>query len=121
MGLLNRIFGGVPKKDLSKQKEIAQCIGGYYLIKNQGAYKKAMEEITELGITQVDVIKNKISIRLTRPGLLIGRRGANIDNLRIFLETQLKRGITIEIIEDRVISNLIPYSNEEIEGIFEDY
>jgi hypothetical protein len=52
---------------------VAQMIGSFYLDKNAGDYKETADEIIQLGITKLDFQGTKVSVTLTRPGLLIGR------------------------------------------------
>jgi len=92
-----------------KVKEAARNIGAFYLQKNHGDFKAAELEILKLQISSISVddkLPNSVSIAITtgRPGLLIGKRGENIDALTKFLGTQVK------VIEDRdpLSSYLIP-------------
>ena len=107
------------EKEIHKVQSIASDIGFFYLEKNAGDYEKAIEEITQLGITKIDFKGTTIHITLTRPGLLIGRRGENIDKLRVHLSKSLKQEINIDIIEDRITGWLIPfepYSDSDIDS-----
>ena len=105
---------GYYKKE-RKIQNIAQLIGFYYvnLAELSGLdkmkYDKAREDVSSLGVTKIDFSGSIISITLTRPGLLIGRRGINIDNLTEYLSKELKHKISINIIEDKITGWLIPY------------
>ena len=102
------IFKELKRKKESKNREIARLIGEYYLGKNAGNYKNTEEEIRSLSITQIKNTGNTIIITLQRPGLLIGRRGDNIEALQKFMlyKTNYSK---INIEEDKIISWLVPY------------
>jgi ribosomal protein S3 len=103
-------------KNLKKSKEyenreVARLIGEFYLSKNipsKEAYEKARENIVSLGIVDIKTFRDTIIITLQRPGLLIGRKGKNIDELQKFIQTKTKYR-KIDIKEDKIISCLIPY------------
>jgi hypothetical protein len=79
----------IPNVNHKKTREVCEKIGQFYLQKHSGNYDKAAIEITKLGITGVLVSHNKIIIQLYRPGLLIGKKGENIENLQAFLGVSL--------------------------------
>ena len=108
---VKRYFRNVFNSDKERHslQNLAQTIGAFYLEKNAGDYKEATDEIIQLGVTKLDFHGSKVSISLTRPGLLIGRRGENIDKLKEYLSKQLKQKINIAIIEDVITGWLIPY------------
>ena len=91
---------------LSQQtKEAASKIGEFYLQKNNRDYKATENEILNLRISLIRVLDDgAVEITTERPGLLIGRRGINIDELTKFL------GVRVHIIEERdpINSYLIP-------------
>ena len=96
-------------------EEAAAAIGAYYLQKNHGDYAATEKEITSLGISAVTVDNSlphskTISVTLARPGLLIGKRGTNIDALEKFIGTKVK------VIEDRdsLFHYLIPQPEEPL-------
>ena len=91
-----------------ESREIARLIGEFYLNKNKNNYKKTEEELRTLGVVQIQGKDNAVIITLQRPGLLIGRRGENIDQLQKFLSSKTKYS-KIDIKEDKVICWLIPY------------
>jgi ribosomal protein S3 len=105
------------KKKISKLQQLASDIGDYYLSIQEGVYKanydKARFDIVSMGISNLDVKGNRVMIRLTRPGLLIGRKGSNIDAMKDFLSKKYKKNIVIDIEEDKVLQYLIPYSPED--------
>ena len=63
------------------------------------------ERLFHAGISRVEIERaaNKAKVRIftARPGIVIGKRGAEIENLRKDLETRLKREIIIDIQEVR--------------------
>jgi ribosomal protein S3 len=114
MKFIKRILKYLNRKEEIENRAIAQCIGEYYLGKNIGDYKKTQEDITILGITQVEHKQDTIIITLQRCGILIGRRGENIDALQKFLATKTKY-TKLNIKEDKIISWLIPYDYSDYE------
>jgi hypothetical protein len=120
-------------KELIILREIAQHIGNYYVSINGGfnikeSYIKATEDVKSLGITKIRILGNSIfrgmviAITITRPRLLIGRGGVNIDKLTEYLSKELKKKVSIDIIEENVIGNLIPYmpySDSDMESVIE--
>lgn len=89
-------------------RDIAQKIGQFYLQKYDNDYQLAEQELIRLQITKIEVEPEMVRITLARPGILIGRRGINIENLTKFL------GVKVFIIEDQdpIYSWLIPYKDE---------
>jgi ribosomal protein S3 len=90
-------------------KGMAAAIGAYYLQKNNGDYVATEKEITSMRISAIAVDSTLphskvVSITTERPGLLIGKRGTNIDALEKFL------GHKVKVIEDRdpLYNYLIP-------------
>lgn len=105
--LLKKILKALNKKQESENREIARHIGEYYLEKNNFDYKKTEEDVSILGITQIEHKKDTIIITLQRCGILIGRRGENIDKLQKFLASKTKY-TKLDIKENNIISWLIP-------------
>jgi len=107
MKWLRNIKNILSRKKDKKLRAIAIKIGEFYLEKNKDTdtlknFNKATEEIYSLGITQLILKRNKIIITLQRPGVLIGKRGENIDSLSKFLNME------IDIKEDNIISWILP-------------
>lgn len=108
-----------------KEIKVARLIGQFYVQQNRNLkdinkiYKKANEDIIMLHITRIQVKGNIITITLTRPGLLIGRRGENIDALTNFLSKELKHKITLNIIEDMINGHLFPYNPQDYDDILD--
>lgn len=83
-----------------KVREVASRIGAFYLQKNNGDFKATEAEILKLQISNISIddrLPHSVSIAITtaRPGILIGKRGQNIDALSRFLGTEVK------VIEDQ--------------------
>ena len=105
----NKFFKSMEDRHRQRHIRVAQLIGNYYLDKHNGSYVKAGDEALNLGVTNIEVMGNKITIKLMRPGILIGLRGTNIDSLTAYLSLHLDQNVKINIIEDRIIPHLIPY------------
>jgi len=114
MKIIERFLKYLNRKEEIENRAIAQWIGNYYLDKNYNNYKKTAEDIRILGITQIEHKKDTIIITLQRCGILIGRRGENIDALQKFLATKTKY-TKLDIKEDKIISWLIPYDYSDYE------
>jgi len=98
---------------ISKQtKEVAEKIGEFYLTKNNNDYQKTAEEIRSLRVTEIIAINDFVVIKVGRPGLLIGKRGQNIDALQAATG---KKFYIIEVEDNDIESHLIPQSLEEFE------
>lgn len=111
--LIKKLIRKIQDKKRNQIAKIAYLIQDFYLDKNKHLgsvemFKKATEEIVSLGITQLRVNGNKITIILRRPGLLIGRHGENIDKLDMFLSQKLKTNIILSIEDDALLDYLIP-------------
>jgi len=85
-------------------QEVAAKIGEFFLNKHSGDYVATQKAVEALRITQISLAENKVTIELGRPGLLIGRRCEQIDNLGEFL------GLKIHIVEatDHILNWLVP-------------
>jgi len=94
-------------------KNIAIQIGEYYLQRHNGSHELACDEIKLLGVVGLTLRKTlygyTLEITLIRPGILIGRRGENIEKLKDFLSTVFSKRIAIKIIEDKIIQHIFPY------------
>jgi len=104
---IKNYFRELKRKEEYENRDIAQVIGAYYLEKNNNNYYKTGEDIRNLGITQIEHKRDTIIITLQRVGLLIGRRGENIDKLQKFLVRETKY-TKLNIKDDKTISWLIP-------------
>lgn len=85
-------------------REVAKNIGTFYLQKNNGDYEKTEMELLHLLISKIEMKGSDVVITTARPGLLIGKRGTNIDALTKHLKSEVR------IIEDMdcVSDSLIP-------------
>jgi hypothetical protein len=93
-------------------KEVASLIGEFYLRKNDGDYDETADEIDALRIKEIVLEGNVVHIHTLRPGLLIGRRGTNIDALVKFLE----RDVKVHEVQDDILNWLIPNPPEPLDG-----
>lgn len=95
--------------------EIAQKIGEFFLRKNEFDYSAAENEIWKLRINNIsfDYMHTSITIETSRPGMLIGRRGEQIEQLSKFL------GVKVKITETRqhILDYLVPcdFSDEMLD------
>ena len=110
---LKNILRYFSDKIVRQQRYVAELIGEYYLLKNNNDYTKTQEELRNLGVHEIKTFMHTITITLMRPGLLIGRRGENIENLQkyIFSKTDYNK---LDIKEDKVLWYMMPqdYSDE---------
>lgn len=88
-------------------KDIAHCIGQFFLEKNELDYKAACAEIEKLRINNLSIIDEQtIEIETSRPGLIIGRRGELIDKLSKYLKKEIK----IVETKETLLDYLLPYN-----------
>lgn len=106
-------------KDERKLEIVTRIIGVYYCTKdgrsefNQEDVNKACRDIRSLGISDLKFEGNTLTIKLTRPGLLIGKRGENIDKLKKYLSDKYEKDIKICIVEDTLLELLYPIYFDE--------
>lgn len=93
-----------------KTRQIAEQIGEFFLLENNKDYEKTANFLTRLNISRIDVLCSEVMIHLSRPGLLIGRRGENVEKLEKFLDKKIR------IIEDEdcLLNHLIPYNMDDL-------
>ena len=65
-------------------QEIAMQIGQFFLNKNNDDYAKTEQEIEKMRIDKISIAEETVTIELCRPGILIGRKGVQIDALQEF-------------------------------------
>lgn len=94
-------------------QEAAAAIGEFYLRKNNGDYAATEKEINQLRITKLEINENALCITATRIGLLLGRRGSNIDALAKFIQEHMQMKIHIIEDQDCLYEYLIPQSEAE--------
>lgn len=100
-----------------KEKKIAQGIWEYYRSKDskesdlEVLYDNVNREVMSLGISSIKEQGDDIAITLSRPGLLIGSQGKNIEALLSYIqkENPLYTIKKIKIIEDRLPDYLYHY------------
>jgi KH domain len=91
-------------------REYAMMIGQFYLKKNDGDYIATAEEVDSLRISKIEVTDDgSVAITTALPGMLIGKRGTNVDALR----EHLKANIKIIEEEDPLFPYLIPQQPDE--------
>lgn len=126
---LKKVFEKEEKKNWKDDpavREVCRNIADFYLLKNQEKTElyvdsvcNAEKEIRSLGICKIVVNESEIEFHVTRPGILIGPRGANITNLESYL------GKKIKIFEDQRIDDLIccylPYVDWDVEESASDW
>ncbi len=72
-----------------QEKDVFLQIGGFYLQKNNNDYAKTEKDLQNLQITNIVVGTTEVIIYLARPGLLIGKRGTNVEALEKFLNKKV--------------------------------
>lgn len=75
--------------------DLALELGRFYLAKHNGVISKACEEVEQIGFFAVLKVGNSAVLCANRVGLLIGKRGTNIDALEKYLSE--KHGETMQI------------------------
>jgi hypothetical protein len=102
------------------EKEIAKKIGDFYYDieakKTDDPYKasnEACKSIQMMGIKDIGIVDEQIVIRLSRPGLLIGEKGLNLDSLVSHLSEGKDKRVKIKIVESRLDEFLYPYIYDE--------
>lgn len=93
-----------------REIDVLRQIGVFFLNENGGCYHKTEQLIQKIGIAEIMLIGNKLTLTVKRPGLLIGRRGVTIDKLQDHLGLEIR---LVEVKED-ILDYLIPqdYSQE---------
>lgn len=71
-------------------KDVAQRIGQFYLAKHNNDYDATATELLRLQITQLTIEDDVVTITTARPGLLIGKRGQNVEALENHLNAKVK-------------------------------
>jgi hypothetical protein len=105
---INELKALAERKQDPEVIKVAKAIGQFYLNKHDGDYDKAEDELVRLGISHIEMIENGVAIVLYRVGLLIGKKGDNIEALGKHL------GLNVKIYEEAqpLISFLVPYDEE---------
>lgn len=97
-------------------KEIARHIGHFFLEKNGLDYAAACAEIEKLRINNISIYEKRtngeitIEIETSRPGLVIGGRGEQIDKLSKYLEQFFMNQVKIRLVETKetILDFLLP-------------
>lgn len=76
-----------------QEKEVLTKIGEFFLLKNNQNYSETEIQLRKMQITDILVTKERITVTLRRPGLLLGFRGGLITELQEYL------GVEIAIVE----------------------
>lgn len=93
---------------MTEADEIAADIGFFYHDTSVGDNIKEKIEntttrISNLGIVSIDYKDNEVIITLSRPGLLIGQYGSNINALTKYLQEKSKNKVDkIKIVEQKL-------------------
>lgn len=95
-----------------KEQKIISGIGQFFLNKNDQDFKKTEQQLLAMHITDIYPLTNRVIIVLRRPGLIIGKRGQTVEELKNFLG--LSEIIIIEDAKPHINDFLIPYDyNDE--------
>tara|TARA_R110000868_G_scaffold371774_1_gene635528 strand:- start:435 stop:755 length:321 start_codon:yes stop_codon:yes gene_type:complete len=78
------------KRPTAELEIIGYKITDYFFKKNNGDYEKTKKEIESISIQDIEIDGNQLIIHTARPGLLIGKRGSNIDALSMFLGMKVR-------------------------------
>ena len=74
-----------------------------YLHEDLNLRKELKSRLSHAGVSEIDVErfanKLKVNIQTSRPGIIIGKRGAEVDKLRDELQKRTKSEVHINIIE----------------------
>jgi predicted metal-dependent RNase len=110
--------------DEHKTYEVSVQIGFFYFEKAEGEdtrakIDKAYKEIESLGITRIEVENDTATIYLSRPGLIIGRKGENIQKLLEFIQKRVSFEVKLNIKETKDVPGLFCFSYID-DGIDED-
>lgn len=93
------------------ERNILREIGRFVYTKNQDA-AKASNELLLYGIHNIryNKFRKRVIIILERPGIIIGKAGENIDNLRDAINRLLKTQVKIILIEQTLSDYLSVWS-----------
>jgi hypothetical protein len=89
-----------------REKSVLRHIGWYYHNLYSDNLDQAFKSIQDLGIYKIIIEDDIIYLCLERPGVLIGLKGSNIDNLQKFL---IKQGIHEKICIVEVTNSPLDY------------
>ena len=95
-------------------RDAAKCIGEFYLSKNEAhgdhKYDKTAGDLLHLLITKLEIDETTKVLEITtgRPGMLIGRRGKNIQELCDWVMQKLQLGIRVVEDMDALYDTMVP-------------
>ena len=94
-------------------KRVCYHIGQFYLAKNDNDHRAAQSELERIHITKIEFDENKkLTIESNRPGLVIGVKGRNIEELNTYLQTNAGiKELLIREATDCLLNYLIPWQN----------
>jgi len=72
------------------KEQADQCLGQFYLKRSEGNRGGALAALNSLRITSTSVSGKSYTVRLYRPGLLIGVRGENVVALQKFMDMKIR-------------------------------
>jgi small subunit ribosomal protein S3 len=76
---------------------------GRYVVEDEKLRRHIKKAYHPAGISQIDIERTrdqvKVILRTARPGIVIGRKGAEIDRLKADLETLVRRNVQVKIDE----------------------
>ena len=77
-----------------------------FVIEDEGVRRFLKKRLYQAGVAKIEIERaaaNKVRIRIytSRPGIIIGKRGAEIENLKKEIEAKIKREVYIDIKEVR--------------------
>ncbi len=89
---------------MTKQdKQICSYIGHFYLTKHKEDYDAAEKEIQDTGFVRVECCGDMVIIEARRVGLLIGKRGTNVDALQVYLSKKIFVKECVDSVEDVIL------------------
>ena len=77
----------------------------FYLAKNNNDYQKTADEIRSMRVAEIIAIGDVVLIKVGRPGVLIGKRGQNIDALQAAIGKKIH---IVEVEDSDIEYYLIP-------------
>jgi predicted PilT family ATPase len=80
----------IANKPSQQAEGIGYAISSFYLNKHNQDYLAAQKEVEKLKIVNITIENDVVTISTSRPGLLIGRKGGNIDALEKHLDKKIK-------------------------------
>lgn len=99
------------------EKDIARAIGYFYFERENKDEGEAIEAIKNLQIHKIEYTDGVVIITLSRPGLLIGKKGENITSLVEYLKKEFKDMKEIRIKEDNILYHLYAFDLRYLETI----